>query len=322
MVDHKAARESHCPVVDVHIHPKVEETEFLADLDHAGITHAVVLATDTDPADMDIPGIREWLLDAYLHSEYRYQISFEMLWNEVRSSLRSKSHVDNAAAAQWSRKYPHRLIAFGSVSLCRPPDTVQRTLEEISRLGCKGIKLLPYSQFFNPSSCDNVELLLDYCGKNDLPILCHTGCAAGIFESPEFSRNSRPMLWDEALKRHPDQKLILAHFGAYSAYYPGIWFDEALELMRRHENVYADLAAVTALLGNGQLMEHVRNTCGLDRVLFGSDYPMPRFVPGGSLAEVIDMIWELPHLSIDEKQGILGMNAAKLLKLENVRNCQ
>lgn len=304
------------PVVDVHVHPKTEDKKLIEDLDAAGIGCAVILATETDPSDIDREEARAWLEDTYLHSPLRYEVAFEYVYESIKKSLRSKTHVDNLKAAELAGKYPQRLIPFGSVNPCRETNSLERGVQEILELDCRGIKLLPYSQFFDPSDCDGIELLAEFCSKNELPILCHSGCAAGIFENPEFSRNSRPMLWDGVLDRHPQLKLILAHFGAYSANYPGIWLGEAVELMRRHATVYADLAAVTALLQNEMLIEHIRREIGLDRLLFGSDYPMPNYVPGGSLKDVVEMIKGMGHLSEKEKAGILGGNACRLLRLQ------
>ena len=303
------------PVIDCHVHPKASEQELIQDLDKAGITHAVILATETDPEDVDRPEIRTWLVETYGQSELRYELPLELVIQLVRESQRSDTHVDNDKVAEWARKFPDRLIPFCSVNLCKPPEMVEKTLEETLKLRGRGFKLLPYSQFFDPSENENVELLMEHCRRHQLPILCHTGCAAGVFEDPTFSRNSQPMLWDEVLDRYPDVPLILAHFGAYSANYPGIWMGQAVELMKRHENVYADLAAVSRLLENEVLCRWVREEVGFGRVLFGSDYPMPRFVPGGSLKDIIEIIRELKHLTEKEKRGILGENAGKLLGL-------
>lgn len=52
------------PVVDFHIHPKSPDLKFFADMREAGVTHGVILATDTDPSDVDRPEIKEKLKKA------------------------------------------------------------------------------------------------------------------------------------------------------------------------------------------------------------------------------------------------------------------
>ncbi len=79
-------------------------------------------------------------------------------------------------------------------------------------------------------------------------VLSHTGCAAGVFEDPFLSRDSHPSGWASVAKPYSDVPIVLAHFGAYSQMQPGIWFDEALDLMAQGDNVYADTAAVWGLL--------------------------------------------------------------------------
>jgi predicted TIM-barrel fold metal-dependent hydrolase len=49
---------------------------------------------------------------------------------------------------------------------------------------------------------------------------------------------------------------------------------------------------------------------GPDRVLFGTDFPWY------DVESTIDQVMDLPHLSRDEKEAILGANAIRTLGLE------
>ena len=60
----------------------------------------------------------------------------------------------------------------------------------------------------------------------------------------------------------------------------------------------------------------VRRTVGFDQVLFGSDYPSV----GGGVVSIESMVAEIrssKHITENEKEKILGLNAAKLLGLSS-----
>ena len=75
------------PVVDFHIHPKTPDLKFFADMREAGVTHGVILATDTDPEDVDRPEIRERLKVAFGQSHSSGRIGFESLLRHIKKSL-------------------------------------------------------------------------------------------------------------------------------------------------------------------------------------------------------------------------------------------
>jgi predicted TIM-barrel fold metal-dependent hydrolase len=302
------------PVVDFHIHPKLPDLQFFADLRDAGVTHAVILATDTDPCDLDRPEIRERLRKGYLQSPQSQNVPFDRILAQLRASLYSPSHVENRDVADWVSDYPDILIGFGSVNLSKSSDYVEEKLEEIRRLKLRGIKLLPYSQFFNPSENENMDLLFQYCEDTQSIILSHCGCGAGPFEIPELSRDSHPDLWEPLLKRYPGVPLILAHCGAYSSYIPGIWLHEVLQLGKKYRNVYADLAAVDWLMDREMVVKEIRKTIGFDRVLFATDYPLSK-TAGVNLAFLTASLKANTFLTEKEKRKVLGINALRLLGL-------
>lgn len=300
------------PIVDFHIHPKIPDLKFFADMCQAGVTHAVILATDTDPSDVERPEIRDQLEKAYLGSVQSHRVPFERILGQIKSSLFSPSHVTNQDVADWVEDYPELLFGFGSVDLSKDRQYVEERLDEISRLKLRGVKLLPYSQFFNPSESENVQLLFDFCRQTGSIVLSHTGCGAGPFEVIELCQNAHPGLWDPVLKKYPDVVLVLAHCGAYSTHVPGVWLYEALQLGKKHKNVYADLAAVDWLLDREMVINEVRKTISFDRILFGTDYPLP-LTAGVSLSYLVSGLKANSLLTEKEKRKVLGENAAKLL---------
>ena len=100
--------------------------------------------------------------------------------------------------------------------------------------------------------------------------------------------------------------------GSYSALYPGIWFEEALEVAKKHANVYVDIAAVFSK----SLVKRAVKELGEDKVLFGSDYP----AIGGYCDRLNGMVncvkWALTlNLPLSAKKKLMGENARRLLSI-------
>ncbi len=302
------------PVVDFHIHPKSPDLKFFSDMRQAGITHGVILATDTDPEDVQRPEVRDRLRAAYQKAPASHRMSFDSLVRHIRASLYSPTHVTNQDVADWIADYPGTLIGFGSVNLSKGNAYVTQRLEQMQRFRFKGIKFLPHSQFFNPAENENMQMVFEFCRQTGFKILSHTGCGPGPFEIIELSQNSHPGLWEPWLKKYPDVIVIMAHFGAYSTEVPGIWLFDVLELGRKYANVYADLAAVDWLLDREMVIQEIRKTIGFDRVLFATDYPLP-LSTGLSWAYMVKRIKANTFLTPREKNQVLGQNAARLLNL-------
>jgi predicted TIM-barrel fold metal-dependent hydrolase len=300
------------PVIDGHVHPKSPDLKFLADMREAGICLGVIVATDTDPADVDRPEIRRQLEQAYAGTAQSDRMPFDSLLKHIRSNLYSSTHVTNQDVFDWVSDYPDHLVGFGSVNLSKGRDYVERTLEGLGKMGLKGLNLLPHAQFFNPSENENMDLVADYCRMTGAIISSYTGCGAGPFEIPELSQHAHPTLWEPFLTKYQDVRLVLSHFGAYSKEIPGIWLFEAAQMGTKFRNVYADLAGVDWLLDRENVVQEIRKTIGFDRVLFATDYPHC-LASGGSWAHSVSSIKANTHLTPKEKRKVLGNNAAHLL---------
>ena len=313
-LDIAGTESDHWPAVDFHVHPKMPDLKFLSDMRKAGVRHAVILATDTDPEDLDRPEIVEKLKNVYAGSAHSQSVPFGQFLKTIRADLYSRTHVTDQDVADWVADYPDTLTGFGSVNLSKSGDYVLKKLDRIQQLGLRGIKLLPYSQFFNPAENENMELLFDYCQQTGSIVLTHSGCAAGAFEIAELSRDSHPSLWEPVALKYPDVPIVLAHFASYSTHQPGIWFNEALTLMKKCPNVFADISAAHYLLADTGTVEQIRQTTGFDRVLFATDYPGPLYY-GSSLTELVNNVRGNRLLSETEQRAILVDNGQRLLGL-------
>jgi len=194
-----------------------------------------------------------------------------------------------------------------------PKDLDRPQTKEMYRLDLKGIKLIPTLQFFNPVEArEKMEKVFEFCEKRGKIVTYHAGCDPYVWEEPHFSQDANPKYLKPILEDFEGVKVIVAHMGCYSAKVPAIWMDEALELGKINENVWFDIAAVTYLVTRENFVQKIRETVGMDRVLFGSDYPA---VQGVSIRMMVDDVRTSRYLTEMEKAKILGLNAIELLDL-------
>ena len=172
-------------------------------------------------------------------------------------------------------------------------DDMVRDIEEILSLGLKGIKLHPDIQNFK---IDDFRMLKIYelCEKNSLPVLMHTG--------DKRYDNSNPNRLVPILETYTDLIVIGGHFGGYS-----VW-DDAEKYLTGYDNFYVDTSSSMWVISPERAKELIY-AYGVDKVLFGTDYPL--WTPQAELDRF--MAIDLPE---DERKKILWDNAAKLLNIE------
>jgi len=103
--------------------------------------------------------------------------------------------------------------------------------------------------------------------------------------------------------RFSENKIVLAHWGG------GIFFFNLLkkEVKERLKNVYFDTAA-SPFLYHPEIYRYAVEIAGLDKILFGSDFPLLK--PARYFTE-----FENAGLTRAQIDAISGLNAVKLLKL-------
>jgi predicted TIM-barrel fold metal-dependent hydrolase len=305
-------------IIDIHVHPHYREAKILDEMRRAGVDLAVLLAVDADPSDVDKPEIRNRLVSRHLESVFGFRcFRFTSIEDEIKMFFQElilyypDLKSSNEEIADMVRKNPDKFIGFGSVNPNKDEEYVEAKLREISDFGFKGIKMLPTLQMFTPVENKNFERICEYCEKNRKVLLYHTGCDPGPWESPELSEDANPKYLTSVLEKY-SPTIILAHAGSYSAYKPGIWFEEALELGKNFDNVYFDTAAVSSFIFSEKNLKRIKETVGVDRLLFGSDYPV---VWGSDMKYEVDFIESCKYLTEEEKEKILGLNAARILNI-------
>ncbi|MBQ3848389.1 MAG: amidohydrolase family protein [Clostridia bacterium] len=191
------------------------------------------------------------------------------------------------------RKHPE-FIGYGSLH----PDceNIEKEVDNLVKLGLKGIKLHPDFQLFNIDD-EKAMPIYEQASERGLPILCHMGDNRYTYSHP-----SRLM---KVMKRFPKLIVIAAHLGGYQA-----WDDaEKCELDGRpyfgNENMFIDTSSSLPFVDPVRAVKIIRRH-GVERTFFGTDSPM------WNEKKELERFMALP-LTDDEKEKILGINAKRFL---------
>ena len=163
-------------------------------------------------------------------------------------------------------------------------------LDRVYKAGLRGVKLHPDFQKFQ---CDmeKMDAVYNKCAALNIPVLFHAGDCRYDFSGPARIAH--------ILAKHPDLIVIAAHFGGYTEW------DEAIKHLVG-KNVYFDTSSTLWKCplekANKMLKEH-----GVDKFLFGSDFPMWDHEDEMTRFNKLD-------LNEEERQKILYDNGAALLK--------
>ncbi len=224
------------------------------------------------------------------------------LINYVAPEVMGYTDKVNAYVVDYAKEHRDRLIPFGSVHprFTKEPEKAIRKLIRDDRIG--GIKVHPPHQLFEPNAYTDgtmpaLRTLYEEAQDAKIPVMFHTGTS--IFPGAR-SRFGNPLAVDDVAVDFPELKIIMAHGGR------PFWCEEAFFVIRRHKNVYFDIASIPPkrLLHYFPRLEEIA-----DKTLFGSDWPGPG-VPG--IAANLKAFRAI-KISAGAKRKILSENAAKVL---------
>jgi predicted TIM-barrel fold metal-dependent hydrolase len=199
------------------------------------------------------------------------------------------------------KPYP-QLVPFMSTDPIALPGEAgaQHIRSMVEDHGARGIKLHPVLQNFNMSGHE-MWPFYEVSQELGISIVAHSGPAQ------DGEPYAEPKSFAGALEAFPDLKIILAHMGG------GTW-DQATAIAEAYPNAYFDCCEIIEWTGGtnapteeqfAQLIKDI----GPERVIMGSDFPWY------DLDHQIERIMELPLLSQEEKEGMLGLNAERIMGL-------
>jgi predicted TIM-barrel fold metal-dependent hydrolase len=188
-------------------------------------------------------------------------VVFGFPWNNIEFAKINNDYIIHSV-----KKFPNRLIGF----TCLNPLS-KNAIYEVERClssGLKGVgEIAFYLDDINEKIIKKLEDIMLICLKKDYPFMLHTNEPVG-HEYPGKADMKLKNIYN-FVKSYPDNKIILAHLGGGIFFYK-IMKKEVDEVMK---NVYYDTAAVPFLYKKQVYIESLK-FAGIDKILFGSDYPL------------------------------------------------
>jgi predicted TIM-barrel fold metal-dependent hydrolase len=212
---------------------------------------------------------------------------------------------ENQEVKNWVNYAPDIFIPFynppeKAESIANVEDEIETAVAEN---GYKGFKIM--LTFRKKRLNDQlIYPVLEVAQKFKIPILMHCG-----YPPPGTRRNvltySNPIYIDEFAGSYPKANLVITHMG-----YP--FTDIAIALAVQYHNVYLDLSNLAYMMPNRlkELLLRAKEIIGTHKILFGSDGNSPEMIE-----IAVDYFDNIDFLTKEDLENILGLNAAKLLKL-------
>jgi uncharacterized protein len=170
--------------------------------------------------------------------------------------------VPNEYVAEYVGRHPEKLIGFCSVDP-QDPDAVEQLDHAVQGLKLQGLKMGPIYQNVAPGD-SRFRRILRRAEELRIPLLIHQGTTFCANVSLEIAN---PVQLQPIALEFPRLKIVIAHMG-----HP--WIDEALVLVRKNRNVFADISALYYRPWQFyNAMVAAMEYGVLDRLLLGSDYP-------------------------------------------------
>ena len=237
----------------------------------------------------------EALVEAMDEQGVDRSVTFGFPWNDMNTMRMHNDHVLEAAA-----RFPDRLVPFCCVPIDHPESTseVQRCL----RAGAKGVgELACYKSRMDNQALDALTGIMKCALEFDVPVLIHTNEPIGHAYPGKAAMSLEEI--DALLRRFPENRIILAHWGG------GIFFYALLkkEMQERFRNVWFDTAA-SPFLYDSRVYAIAASIIGVDRILFGSDFPLIR--PERYRREILTS-----EFGPQQLDAVMGDNARRLLRI-------
>jgi aminocarboxymuconate-semialdehyde decarboxylase len=232
--------------------------------------------------------------------------------------------------SEWCKAHPGRYVFVSSVALQFPDLAAEQLEHAVKNLGARGaaigghvgdedLSLPKYDPFWakaqelgvvvfmHPQSAENVVRENAWKGRGDLGNIIGNPLETTVF----LAR----MIYDGALDRFPNLKIVAAHGGGFLPSYLGR-FEVACDVRanancanKKHPSEYLkNQVMVDTIVASEEGLRHLVAEAGVGQVVFGTDMPF-------DWPTSVDTILNASFLKDAEKEAILGGTLNKLLKL-------
>lgn len=169
-----------------------------------------------------------------------------------------------------ARKTSPRLLPGASINPSR-----RDALDELDRCAEEGavlVKVLPNAQVFDPAEA-RFRPFYRRLAELRLPLLSHVGYEFSLIGQDQTLGDPKRLV--PALEE--GVTVIAAHGCSFGLFFYEKHFGTMLRLVAQHANFYVDTSALTLPNRVGALFRIRRHPELFDRLLFGTDYPLPCF---------------------------------------------
>ncbi len=216
-------------------------------------------------------------------------------WTDAGVARTSNDYILEAA-----RSHPGRIVPFCSVNPLWGTEAVTE-IRRCVEAGARGVgELHPDSQGIADADLAILAPLLDATRELAIPVLFHASEPVG--HAYRGKGSVTPDMLEALVRAYPSNEFIFAHFGGGLPFY-------ALmpEVRKSLARAYFDSAAFPYLY-RPDVFNVAAASCGAERVLFGSDYPLV------SQARALAGL-RAAGMPLSDEQLVLGQNASRLLGL-------
>ena len=193
-----------------------------------------------------------------------------------------------AALAEHSRSQGYLTVGFAGMH--QDYEDFAGEIDRCIELGLRGVKIHPDIQqvdIDDPRMIKLCEILVD----RKLPLFLHMGD-----NRPQY-RYSEPKKLAKVLDMFPTLEVVAAHLGGYKAWH------EAEEYLWGREHVWYDCSSALWAMDEHEAERIIRG-CGVDRVMFGTDYPVY------TLRDYLDLFMKI-NFTESEREDIFYNNAKR-----------
>ena len=236
------------------------------------------------------------------------------------------SRTQNEAIQEVVKKHPDRFVGFGSVPLQSIPEAIA-IAKEAKSMGLKGLEIgnaVGERQLDDPI----FETFFDAVQALDMLLFVHpleggvdaddpiAGMLGNVLQFPfRTTLMIERMILKGMFEKYPNLRLCLSHGGGLLAF--NIWrLDHSYNLRPDFKKIipqkpsgYLKKLYFDSIVHSTAALQYLIQVVGADRVVIGTDYPM-----GMGDFEPVQKIKQL-HISEEERDQVLGANAARALNL-------
>ena len=209
---------------------------------------------------------------------------------------------------------PGKIVGYASVNPnYRGPKAAVRELDRaVTELGLHGVKLYPMYQDWSPADPVLAFPVFEKAEELGIPVMVHQAGSTRIDARMEYAR---PALLDAAGRHFRSLRLTIAHVGLP-------WVDEALFMLTKHPNFFAELSYYIATCTGEELYRFLVHAeqffVPLGKLFFGTDYPGFLYDPVKLRAKLLSVNEHARRLGTDpipqaKLDGIMGDNYARMM---------